>query len=432
MRPPPQWEHGLIESLLDLLPLGYHSAMLLLRQLAEALQAEYVPRSKQAGEKTFSPAECVERVASARNATGTSLTFAESEATLQEALGSAAAAVLVTPQVAKAFLSKAQPLPKPLLAVAQPRLAFAQAAQYLRAAQSSTGVHRTAILASSVKLAEDVSIGPYAVLGEHVAIGARTRIGAGCVLADGVRVGADCTLHPRVVLYSGVELRDRVQVHAGCVLGSDGFGYVRDAKTGAYTQFPQQGTLTIEDDVEIGANTTIDRGALEETRIARGTKLDNLVHIGHNVRVGRNGDGGADRHFRQQHGGRRRDFRRAGGHWRTCRGWRRRDSGRRRGRVEQKEIARRGDGLLGASGTAVAGISEGPGDAGEADPLAAEREGLGLRPRDFVCEDWRIPGLRSETWGTQIFCCMKKHRSLDWAWDDNASGCIEVLRWRLS
>ena len=288
MRPPPQWEHGLIESLLDLLPLGYHSAMLLLRQLAEALQAEYVPRSKQAGEKTFSPAECVERVASARNATGTSLTFAESEATLQEALGSAAAAVLVTPQVAKAFLSKAQPLPKPLLAVAQPRLAFAQAAQYLRAAQSSTGVHRTAILASSVKLAEDVSIGPYAVLGEHVAIGARTRIGAGCVLADGVRVGADCTLHPRVVLYSGVELRDRVQVHAGCVLGSDGFGYVRDAKTGAYTQFPQQGTLTIEDDVEIGANTTIDRGALEETRIARGTKLDNLVHIGHNVRVGRN------------------------------------------------------------------------------------------------------------------------------------------------
>ncbi|MHB1674074.1 MAG: UDP-3-O-(3-hydroxymyristoyl)glucosamine N-acyltransferase [Acidobacteriaceae bacterium] len=288
MRPSPQWEHGLIESLLDLLPLGYHSAMLLLRQLAEALQAEYVPRSKQAGEKTFSPSEYVERVASVRNATGTSLTFAESEATLQEALGSAAVAVLVTPQVAKAFLSEAKPLPKPLLVVAQPRLAFAQAAQYLRAAQASTGVHRTAILASSVKLAEDVSIGPYAVLGEHVAIGARTRIGAGCVLADGVKIGADCTLHPRVVVYSGVELRDRVQVHAGCVLGSDGFGYVRDARTGAYTQFPQQGTLTIEDDVEIGANTTIDRGALEETRIARGTKLDNLVHIGHNVRVGRN------------------------------------------------------------------------------------------------------------------------------------------------
>ncbi|MGC1872223.1 MAG: UDP-3-O-(3-hydroxymyristoyl)glucosamine N-acyltransferase [Acidobacteriaceae bacterium] len=261
--------------------------MLPLRQLAEALHAEYVPYSTRAGDKKSSAAECVERVSSVRNATQTSLTFAESEATLQEALTSAAAAVLVTPQIAQAFLSETKPLNKPLLLVAQPRLAFARASQYLRAAKASTGVHRTAVLASSVKLAEDVSIAAYAVLGEHVEIGARTRIGAGCVLADGVKIGADCTLYPRVVIYSGVELRDWVQVHAGCVLGSDGFGYVRDVETGAYTQFPQQGTLVIEEDVEIGANTTIDRGALEETRIARGTKLDNLVHIGHNVRVGR-------------------------------------------------------------------------------------------------------------------------------------------------
>ena len=267
---------------------GYHNAMLTLRQLAEALQAEYLPRSNSSEEKDPSQAESVERVASVRNAAQTSLTFAESEATLQEAMSSPAAAVLVTPQIAKAFLSEAKPLKKPLLVVGQPRLAFAKASQYLRAAKASTGIHRTAVLASSVKLAEDVSIGAYAVLGEHVEIGARTRIGAGCVLADGVKIGADCTLYPRVVIYSGVELRDRVQVHAGCVLGSDGFGYVRDAESGAYTQFPQQGTLVIEDDVEIGANTTIDRGALEETRIARGTKLDNLVHIGHNVRVGRN------------------------------------------------------------------------------------------------------------------------------------------------
>jgi UDP-3-O-[3-hydroxymyristoyl] glucosamine N-acyltransferase len=262
--------------------------MLTLRQLAEALQAEYVPCAKSSGPDDPPQIESVERVASVRNATQASLTFAESETTLQEALASAAAAVLVTPKIAKGFLSQAKPLKKPLLVVAQPRLAFAQASQYLRAAKASTGVHRTAVLASSVKLAEDVSIGAYAVLGEHVEIGARTRIGAGCVLADGVKIGADCTLYPRVVIYSGVELRERVQVHAGCVLGSDGFGYVRDAETGAYTQFPQQGTLLIEEDVEIGANTTIDRGALEETRIARGTKLDNLVHIGHNVRVGRN------------------------------------------------------------------------------------------------------------------------------------------------
>ncbi len=268
--------------------LGYHSAMLTLLQLAEALQAEYVPCAEPTDPENSSQADSVERVASVRNATQTSLTFAESEATLQEALASSAAAVLVTPQIAKAVLSGTKPLNKPLLLVAQPRLAFAKASQYLRATKTSTGVHRSAVLASSVKLAEDVSIGAYAVLGEDVEIGARTRIGAGCVLADGVKIGADCTLYPRVVIYSGVELWERVQVHAGCVLGSDGFGYVRDTETGAYTQFPQQGTLVIEEDVEIGANTTIDRGALEETRIARGTKLDNLVHIGHNVRVGRN------------------------------------------------------------------------------------------------------------------------------------------------
>ena len=88
------------------------------------------------------------------------------------------------------------------------------------------------------------------------------------------------------MIYPGVTLGDRVVVHAGAVLGADGFGYVRDRVSGAYTQFPQQGTLVLEDDVEVGANTTIDRGALEETRIGRGTKLDNLIHIGHNVHVG--------------------------------------------------------------------------------------------------------------------------------------------------
>jgi UDP-3-O-[3-hydroxymyristoyl] glucosamine N-acyltransferase len=272
----------------EFLALGYHSAMLTLRQLAEALKAEYLPPAEPTPQDNFTRTEFVERVASVRTATQTSLTFAENQATFQEALASAAAAVLVTPKIAKGFLSKAKPLNKPLLLVAQPRLAFAKASELLRAAKTSTGVHRTAVLASSVKLAEDVSIGAHAVLGEDVEIGTRTRIGPGCVLADGVKIGADCTLYPRVVIYSGVELQDRVQVHAGCVLGSDGFGYVRDAKTGEYTQFPQQGTLVIEEDVEIGANTTIDRGALEETRIGRGTKLDNLVHIGHNVRVGRN------------------------------------------------------------------------------------------------------------------------------------------------
>ena len=101
-------------------------------------------------------------------------------------------------------------------------------------------------------------------------------------------MGTECEIYPNVTIYSGTTLGDRVIVHAGAVLGSDGFGYVRNAKGGRYEKFPQVGRLVIEDDVEIGANTTIDRGALDETRIGRGTKIDNLVHIGHNCRLGEN------------------------------------------------------------------------------------------------------------------------------------------------
>ena len=106
------------------------------------------------------------------------------------------------------------------------------------------------------------------------------------MIGEDVTIGADCHIYPRVVIYPGTIIGDRVIVHAGAVLGSDGFGYVSDPATGRYIQFPQQGTLVIEDDVEIGANTTIDRGALAETRVCRGTKIDNLVHIGHNCRIG--------------------------------------------------------------------------------------------------------------------------------------------------
>jgi UDP-3-O-[3-hydroxymyristoyl] glucosamine N-acyltransferase len=125
-----------------------------------------------------------------------------------------------------------------------------------------------------------------AVVGEDVYIGARSNIRAGAMIGNVVSIGKDCQIYPHAVLYPGTTLGNRVVVHAGAVLGADGFGYVRDAETGAYTQFPQQGTLAIEDDVEIGANSTIDRGALAETRIRRGTKIDNLVHVGHNCDIG--------------------------------------------------------------------------------------------------------------------------------------------------
>ncbi len=117
-------------------------------------------------------------------------------------------------------------------------------------------------------------------------IESNTRIGAGSTIGAGVRIGRECEIYPNVTIYPGTMLGDRVIVHAGAVLGSDGFGYVRDRKTGHYEKFPQVGRLVIEDDVEIGANATIDRGALDETRIRRGAKIDNLVHIGHNCQIG--------------------------------------------------------------------------------------------------------------------------------------------------
>lgn len=168
----------------------------------------------------------------------------------------------------------------------QPRLWFAQAAQMLRTRPAAAGVHPAAVVGADVDLGKNVMVAACAVVGDRACIGAGTRIEAGAVVGAGVRVGENCHIYPRAVLYSGVTLGNRVLVHAGAVLGADGFGYVRDPKTGAYTQFPQQGTLVIEDDVEIGANSTIDRGALKETRIGRGTKIDNLVHVGHNCTIG--------------------------------------------------------------------------------------------------------------------------------------------------
>jgi len=220
-------------------------------------------------------------VSSLQSATTESLVFAEDTRVLAAAMTSSAAAVIVSSRLASADA------PKPLLIAAQPKLAFAQAARLLQAPFAETGVHPTAVIDPSATVGESVTIGPYAVVEAGARIGAHTFLGAGAVIGAGVRMGAHCRIYPRVVLYPGTELGGHVVVHGGAVLGSDGFGYVRDANTGEYVQFPQQGRLVVEDYVEIGANTTIDRGALEETRIERGVKIDNLVHLGHNVRVGR-------------------------------------------------------------------------------------------------------------------------------------------------
>ena len=228
-----------------------------------------------------SPQLDVEYVSSYEQAVPSSLVFADSKANLAEALSCGAGAVVLFPGAASAY-----PESPAVVEAAQPRLWFAQAAKLLNPPLRGKGVHPTAVVPPTTVLGDGVTIGPMAVLGEDVYIGARSHIRAGAVLGTAVSIGEDCQIYPRAVLYGGTTLGNRVVVHAGVVLGADGFGYVRDAKTGAYTQFPQQGTLEIEDDVEIGANSTVDRGALTETRIRRGTKIDNLVHVGHNCDIG--------------------------------------------------------------------------------------------------------------------------------------------------
>jgi UDP-3-O-[3-hydroxymyristoyl] glucosamine N-acyltransferase len=172
-----------------------------------------------------------------------------------------------------------------LVEVARPKLAFALVAEVLHPQVKRAGaVHPTAIVAESARIAEEVFIGAGVSVGERVKVGRGTQVLAGAVLGDDVEVGSDCVLHPKVVLYASVRLGSRVVLHAGVVLGADGFGYVRDAA--GYHKFPQVGACVIEDDVEIGANSCVDRGALGETRIGRGTKLDNLVQVAHNVQIG--------------------------------------------------------------------------------------------------------------------------------------------------
>lgn len=222
-------------------------------------------------------------LASIRSASPGDLVFVEEAGHLGSALRSPAAAV-----VAGSFAER-ETTSKPLVIAAHPRLAFARAAAFLSGENArAPEIDPRARILPSATIAASAIIDPWTFVGAKAVIGERTWIGAGCVIGTGVVIGRESKIYPRVSIYPGTKIGDRVVVHAGAVLGSDGFGYVRDPASGRYEKFPQLGRLHIEDDVEIGANTTIDRGALEITRIGRGTKIDNLVHIGHNCNLGEN------------------------------------------------------------------------------------------------------------------------------------------------
>jgi UDP-3-O-[3-hydroxymyristoyl] glucosamine N-acyltransferase len=205
------------------------------------------------------------------------LTFAETEEYFAAAEASAATAIIAD----KRFSSSK----KILIRVPNARIAFAKAlALFFPEPKFSAGIHPTAVIASSAKIDPTAHIGPHCVVGERVQIGARSVLQSGNSVGDDSKLGEDINIFPNVTIYPRTEIGNRVRIHAGTVIGSDGYGYVLDG--GVHRKVPQIGNVIIGEDVEIGSNVSVDRGALGATVIGKGTKIDNLVQIAHNVQIG--------------------------------------------------------------------------------------------------------------------------------------------------
>lgn len=176
----------------------------------------------------------------------------------------------------------------PFIQVDHPKLAFAKISEILHPQKNrSPEIHKSAIISESTKIGKDVFVAAFCCVGDNSEIGNGTQIREGAKIGDDVQIGENCVLHPNVFVEDGCTIGDRVILHTGVVIGADGFGYVRDNVENKHLKFPQIGTVVIENDVEIGANSCVDRGALGETRIGEGTKIDNLVQVAHNVRIGK-------------------------------------------------------------------------------------------------------------------------------------------------
>jgi UDP-3-O-[3-hydroxymyristoyl] glucosamine N-acyltransferase len=218
--------------------------------------------------KSFAPAE---------KAQAGDLTFAENEDYFARAEQSAATAIITDQRFSSAK--------KILIRVPNARIAFAKAlALFFPEQKFAAGIHPTAVVAASAKIGPTAHIGPHCVIGERVRVGANSVLQGGNFVGDDAKLGDEVNLFPNATLYPRTEIGNRVRIHAGTVIGSDGFGYVLD--NGVHRKVPQIGNVVIGDDVEIGANVTIDRGALGSTVIGKGTKIDNLVQIAHNVEIG--------------------------------------------------------------------------------------------------------------------------------------------------
>lgn len=230
-----------------------------------------------AGEIIGDPALPIKGFAPADRAQPGDLTFAENDSYFARAEQSAASAIIVD--------GPFQSTRKVLIRVPNARIAFAKVLPlFFPDPVYPAGIHPTAVIAPGAIIDPSAHIGAHCVLGEKVRIGARSVLQGGNHLGPNCHVGDDSNLFPNVILYPGTEVGHRVRIHSGSVIGADGFGYVYD--NGMHRKVPQIGNVIIRDDVEIGANVTIDRGALGPTIIGRGTKIDNLVQIGHNVNIG--------------------------------------------------------------------------------------------------------------------------------------------------
>jgi UDP-3-O-[3-hydroxymyristoyl] glucosamine N-acyltransferase len=236
-------------------------------EIAKHIDGEVVG-DKTAILKNFAPAE---------RAQAGDLTFAENEAYFAHAEQSAATAIIADNRFKSAK--------KILIRVPDARVAFAKAlALFFPEQKFAAGIHPTAVIASSAQVDASAHIGPHCVVGERVRIGARAVLQGGNFVGDNSKLGNDVNLFPGVTLYPRTEIGQRVRIHANTVIGSDGFGYVQEK--GIHLKVPQIGNVLIGDDVEIGAGVTVDRGALGPTTIGKGTKIDNLVQIAHNVEIG--------------------------------------------------------------------------------------------------------------------------------------------------
>lgn len=216
-------------------------------------------------------------VKSVENAGAQDLSFVSSMKAAAQAQSSGAGCLIVPVEF---------PAGRTVIRASTPRTAFARAvSRLIPPAPHRPGIHPTATISPQAEIGDDVEVGPHASIDEGSRIEANCRIGAGCAIGRRVQIGSHSILHAHVIIYDDVDIGSHVILHSGCVIGADGFGFVMD--DGRYQKFPQIGRVEIADFVEIGANSCVDRAALGSTNIGEGTKLDNMVHVGHNCRIGR-------------------------------------------------------------------------------------------------------------------------------------------------